>query len=93
MVVAAAPPVPGIFTRIAGMPPARWVAQYSEIMNASALSTGTASVSGSSRMSVFCALKPGSAPTTMPSRIAGTITHHIPNWAASWLPKNSQVIG
>ena len=66
------------------MPPARWFAQYSAIMKASACSTGTASVSGSSMISVFCGLNPGRMPTTMPSRIAGQMIHHRPNCAANW---------
>jgi hypothetical protein len=52
-------------------------------MNAIACSTGTDSVSGSSMMSVFCGLKPGRMPTTIPSRIAGQMTHHRPNWVAN----------
>ncbi len=90
--VAAAPPEPGIFTRMAGIPPARWFAQYSAIMNASATSTFTARVSGSSMISVFWGLKPGRIPTTMPSRIAGQITHHRPNCAANWSRRNAQVM-
>ena len=92
-VVAAAPPEPGIFIRIAGMPPARWFAQYSAIMNAIATSTFTASVSGSSMIRVFCGLKPGRIPTTMPRRIAGQITHHRPNWVANWSRRNAPLTG
>jgi hypothetical protein len=90
-VVAAAPPEPGILTRIAGTPPARWFAQYIETMNANACSTGIASVSGSSMIRVFCGLKPGRMPTTMPSRIAGQMIHHSPNCAANWPAMKSQL--
>ena len=61
-------------------------------MNAIACSTGTESVSGSSMMSVFCGLKPGRMPTTMPSRIAGQITHHSAELLRELLARNSQVI-
>src|SRR5919106_3684858 len=53
-------------------------------MNTRPISTSTASVSGKRMMMVLAAEKPGIAPTTRPSRIAGMITHQkVSAWANS----------
>jgi hypothetical protein len=74
-VVAAAPPVPGMLTRMAGMPLPSCDAEYSAIMKISATSTSTDNVSGKRMMMVFAALNPGIAPTILPRITAGIITH------------------
>jgi len=53
-------------------------------MKVSATSALKTRVSGSSRMMVLCAAKPGIAPMTMPMKTAGTITHQSPReWKKS----------
>jgi hypothetical protein len=44
-------------------------------MKISPIWTSIASVSGSGMMMVLAALKPGIAPTTIPTSVGGTITH------------------
>src|SRR5690348_4959526 len=61
-------------------------------MNANACSTGIASVSGSSMMSVFSALKPGRKPTTMPRMMPGQMIHHSESCEVKSCVRRSQLI-
>src|ERR671919_93302 len=61
-------------------------------MNTRPISTSTASVSGSRMMIVLAAEKPGIAPTTRPSRMAGRITHQKVSVCASSEAKSSASI-